>query len=205
VILPEQKLSDHLQALKKIAEPLTIQILLDRVEDRGVLLLIILLNLPFCLPIPLPGLSIPFGITLMLLSFRLGTGFPKKFPSSIGNREIPPKLLHTLLDKSLWLSEKAETWVRPRLLFLFHHSALYRLHAFMIFILALLLALPLPIPSTNFAPAAAILLLAMGLIERDGIILLLGYLAALLGIAYFGFLLDLILSFGEKALHWVTG
>ena len=40
---------------------------------------------------------------------------------------------------------------------------------------ALLMSLPLPIPLTNLVPAYAILFLAIGLLEFDGLFILIGY------------------------------
>ncbi len=197
-----RKLSEDLRELQTSVETFTLQGLLDRVGDRGVLLVIILLNLPFCLPIPLPGLSTPFGFALMLLAVRLGVGLPERLPHSLGSREIPPPLLHTLLEKALWLCEKGEKVIRPRFQLVFS-SNLDRLHSLVIFILAFLLSLPLMIPSTNIAPAIGILFLAVGMIERDGFLLIIGYIAAIIGIVYLGFLFDVILNSTEKIIEWI--
>jgi hypothetical protein len=47
------------------------------------------------------------------------------------------------------------------------------------------LLLPLPIPLTNTFPAWAILLVACGLLERDGLFVLAGHVVFAAGIAYF--------------------
>ena len=46
-----------------------------------------------------------------------------------------------------------------------------------------LLFLPIPLPMSNFVPAVAILLLAVGLVEEDGLLLLLGHAANALCVA----------------------
>ena len=40
---------------------------------------------------------------------------------------------------------------------------------------ALVLALPIPLPLSNFFPAAAILMLALGLLESDGLLVIAGH------------------------------
>jgi len=55
-------------------------------------------------------------------------------------------------------------------------------------IAALLLALPLPIPFTNMIPGWAIFLIALGLMERDGLFILAGHLVLFISLAYFALL-----------------
>jgi hypothetical protein len=55
-------------------------------------------------------------------------------------------------------------------------------------VLALMAPLPL-IPLANTLPAVAIILLCIGMAERDGVLLLLGHLVALISLLYVGALL----------------
>ena len=50
-----------------------------------------------------------------------------------------------------------------------------------------LLSLPLPIPFSNGFPAVSIMLLAAGLMERDGLLVLWGYLMGVFSWIYIGF------------------
>ena len=61
-------------------------------------------------------------------------------------------------------------------------------HGLMIFILGLFLALPLPVPLSNITAAWSILLISLGILEDDGLIVGIGYLAALSTAAIFVFL-----------------
>jgi hypothetical protein len=54
-----------------------------------------------------------------------------------------------------------------------------------ILVAAAILLLPLPIPFSNLLPAWAIFLVACGLLERDGLFIVLGYAAFAIGAAYF--------------------
>jgi hypothetical protein len=54
------------------------------------------------------------------------------------------------------------------------------------FLCAALLLLPLPVPFSNTIPAWAIMLMAGGLLERDGLFILAGYITALGAIVFFG-------------------
>ena len=63
--------------------------------------------------------------------------------------------------------------MRPRLEFLARRPAVH-LMGFVAFVMALLVLLP--IPGANMAPSVAICIIALGLLERDGIWIVLGAL-----------------------------
>ena len=74
---------------------------------------------------------------------------------------------------------------------------LVQLHAFIIFVAAFVLLLPLP-PGTNFPPALCIILMAGGLLERDGRFILAGYLAFALNVVFFA----LFALYGQRLIQW---
>jgi hypothetical protein len=80
---------------------------------------------------------------------------------------------------------------------------LLRLHALVMFIAAVALLLPLPIPFTNSFPAWTILLLAGGLLERDGVAIVLGYVVFLAGVLYFIFLGEAATQLVQAAWEWL--
>ncbi len=61
-----------------------------------------------------------------------------------------------------------------------------QLHAVPIVICAALLLLPLPVPFSNTIPAWSIMLMAGGLLERDGGFIIAAYITSLLAVAFFG-------------------
>jgi len=68
---------------------------------------------------------------------------------------------------------------------------------------ALVLLLPLPIPFTNSFPAWAILLLAAGLLERDGLFILGGYVVFAAGVFYFIFLGEATAALLHELVQWL--
>jgi hypothetical protein len=62
-----------------------------------------------------------------------------------------------------------------------------------------MLCLPLPIPGTNCLPALSIIFLSAGIIEKDGLFVLLGMLFSFLATAYI--LLTIIM--GKRAFDWL--
>src|SRR5215218_2291622 len=55
-------------------ETVTLREVLGLLHGRGYVLFVMLLSLPFCQPIPLPGLSTPLGLIIALIGVRLALG-----------------------------------------------------------------------------------------------------------------------------------
>jgi len=98
-----------------------------------------------------------------------------------------------------------EKFLRPRITFLIDTPLLVQLHALVMLLAALVLLLPLPIPFTNSFPAWAILLLAAGLLERDGLFILAGYVVFAAGVLYFIFLGEATAALVRELVHWLQG
>src|SRR5690606_31835881 len=92
-----------------------------------------------------------------------------------------------------------ERLLRPRLLWVTCSPRRQQLHGVPIVICALMLLLPLPVPFSNVVPAWGVMLVAGGLLERDGGFILAGYVAAMVTIVFFG----LIAIFGVEAVDFV--
>jgi hypothetical protein len=80
---------------------------------------------------------------------------------------------------------RTETVIKPRLRFFARHPGFVKFNGAVISLLAILLGLPMP-PGFNFPPALAIIVLAIGSIERDGVLIIIGYSLAILNVVFFG-------------------
>jgi hypothetical protein len=191
-----RKLSEELARLQEMFEERAVRLheVIHVLQGRAYLLLLVLLALPFSAPVSIPGLSTPFGLVVALIALRLALGLEPWLPKRLLQTELPPGFFGKLTKVTQRIVTEIEKWLRPRWLGLTKTNGLRRLHAFAIFLSGLVLLLPLPIPLTNTFPAWAILLLACGLLESDGLFVLAGYLVFTVGVAYF-FLL------GETAQH----
>lgn len=179
---------------------MTLQKLLDHIRGRGEALLTLVLAGPFLLPLPLPGLSIPFGILILIFGIGLSTGWQPRLPSKWMNRPVSEDMLKRFCRTARSFLQKVERFIRPRHLWM-HQNLFFRGAAgVMITICGFLLALPLP-PGTNAPPAAAIVCLSVALLERDGILLLLGYVLFLLNVVLF----TLIPILGYEAIIKILG
>lgn len=201
---PARPLSKELTDLRlRVAErPVTIRELLYALKGRAYMLLVILLTLPFLLPLPLPGLSTPFGLAIILICLRLAFGQRPWLPMSIQRRELPAGFIPRVLDLAAKIIGWLERVLRPRWLVLTEHAIIRQLHAVIMVAAASILLLPLPIPFSNGLPGWSILLLAGGLLERDGWAILFGYLMFALSVVYLWLFGEAAQGLVETALAW---
>jgi hypothetical protein len=200
-----RKLSEELADLQqRFAEkPVTLREVIYTLRGRAYTLLLILLALPFLTPLPLPGLSTPFGLAIGFIAMRLSLGQKPWLPMRLQRKELPAGFFSKLFTVAARVIRFLEKFLRPRMPVLTASGVLLRLHAFVILLAALALLLPLPIPFTNSFPAWVILLLAGGLLERDGIFILAGYVVFVLGVLYFVFLGEAATQLVQALVQWL--
>ena len=158
--------------------PLTLGELKHALKGRGSAMLLILLALPFCF-VAIPGLSMPFGIAISSIGACLVIGREPWLPRFVMNRRLSSARSDQLLVGAIKVARRLEKFVRPRLSFLHAGPGMLRLIGFGIVIAGVGLMLPLPIPFSNSIPAWAVVLLAVGMMEKDGLCVLLGHLTAM--------------------------
>jgi hypothetical protein len=165
---------------------LTLNRLLQRTEGRGLYLVIILLCLPFVVPVSIPGSSTLAGLAILLLSLRLACGKPPGLPKVLGNRALPPVFGRTLLSASVKFLRFIERLVRPRGTYWLRWRTLRFTNALLMAFMGFLLSLPFPPlpPFTNSLPAYSIILVSSSMMEEDGITIWIAYLVSLGTAAY---------------------
>ncbi len=149
--------------------------------DRSFGFLLVFFALPNVLPIALlPGISILTGVPLTLLALQLVFGFSKPYlPNWIGTKSFSRHDFKKIIDTAVPWLQKMEFFMKPRLLWL---SGPYGKWTQGLFCFVLASVLTLPIPFGNILPASAIILLALGLIEKDGLCILLGGITGIISI-----------------------
>lgn len=200
-----RKLSEDLADLRGrfAAQPVTLREVIYTLRGRAYMLLLLLLALPFITPIPLPGLSTPFGLAIAFITFRLTLGQRPWLPMKLQRKVLPAGFFAKVFAVAARVLAFLEKFLRPRLTALTDTGALLQLHAFVMLLAALSLLLPLPIPFTNSFPAWTILLMAGGMLERDGLFILAGYVVFAAGVLYFVFLGEAAAQLVEALLQWV--
>ncbi len=148
--------------------------LLAALGDRAIGALMFFFAAPNILPVP-PGVSTLLGAPLLFLSAQLMLGMRPWLPSVITRRSISRDDLGTLVRRIVpWLA-KAEKLLKPRALVLVRPPVEYVVGLVCLVLAAILM---LPIPLGNTLPALAISLLALGVLERDGVWIAIGLLAS---------------------------
>ena len=177
-------------------------------KDRGYALLVLFLAAPF--PIPnIPGLSVPFGIAIVLIGVAFMLRRRPKLPAFILRKKVSFATLQKVIPFVARLMERLERHMKPRLKFLVAGPVMTSLFGLSIVSGGFFLALPLPIPLTNGPPALSIIFLITGILCRDGLMILIGHA---LGIAawaylavwiYFGaYLMPKLGMLWETIKHW---
>lgn len=181
-------------------KPLTIEKILSLLSGKGFPVLIIFLAIPFCLPIQIPGLSTPFGIVIGLLSLRMIIAHKPWLPKTVLSKELSYHSIEKIVNTTKTMALKMQKYFHPRFVVLVENPWLYKLHGIMICYMALILALPLPIPLSNLLAGYAIVFIAIGLVEDDGLMILLGYLMVLFCTLYF----FVFIPYGLESLYDLT-
>lgn len=178
---------ESLEILEKRVEagPVSLNEIVDLLGARGHLILILFVGLPFMQPIPLPGLSTPLGLLVLILSVLNYLGRPPWIPQKFKAKTFrKDQLLGSLrVAERIWgLLEKI---LEPRWKILFNHPFFRFFNTLVLCSQALLLMLPLPVPFSNNIPAIVIVINALGELEEDGFVVLLSYVFLAGSLAFF--------------------
>jgi hypothetical protein len=198
-LLPTSELLIHLVDCGA-HDAMTVGELIDGLGGRAFSIILLLLTLPIAVPGP-PGLPVVFAVPLLILSAQLSLGRPTPWlPGFVRRRRFSRKALLAVLRKVKPTLARLEGICRPRLTKLSDAAGQRWIGAFF-FLCALVLTNPVPIPFTHLPLALALAVLSLGFVERDGIIIIGGALAALAGIAINLSLTGGALVLGFKFLH----
>ena len=170
---------------------LTLGELLEVFGDEGMLLLTILLTVVFLIPVSIPGVSTVFGMAILLVGLSRLLKRPLWLPAKLMRRQLPARRLRPGLTAGMTWVRRMEKISRPHRLRGFVNGRMPDVLNNLAFVLAaLLLMAPFGfVPFSNTLPALALLLYAIGFIQRDGGAVLLGHLANIGTIIYFGVLI----------------
>ncbi len=195
------RLSDDLRNLagKASTDSLTLGELMLSLEGRVYTLLLVLLSVPFCQPISLPGLSTPFGVVIALLGLRFALRQKPWLPARLLSLTIPSRHLPAVLRGCAKILHIVEKFLHPRMTWIFAYSFTQFLAGCTIFLCGILLLLPLPIPFSNLLPALTVVLLAASFSERDGAMLAAGWVVFLITLLFFA----AIFLGGVEFIDWI--
>jgi hypothetical protein len=125
---------------------------------------LLLLALPEAIPLPVPSVSSVLGVPLIVVAAHLilfGEG--SELPRRVGEWRVPARLMRLLSHRIAPILARAERVSHPR-----WERVAGRERLIGVLCLYLSLVLLLPLPLVNTPPALCIVLLAWGMIQRDG-------------------------------------
>lgn len=178
-------------------ERIAVADLLDALGDRALAALLFVFAFPNVLPVP-PGTSGVLGAPLLFLAAQMAFNMRAWLPAVIARRSMARQDYAALVRRiAPWLA-RAERLMKPRLTPL-ASGAMESVVGTVCLLLALVLVLPVPLG--NMLPALAICLLAMGILERDGLWVLVGLAAAAAAAALVS---GVVWAIAKAALYFVT-
>lgn len=183
------------------ADRISIGDLLTALGDRGYGLVMLALALPNLIPVPIPGLSGILGTPIIILALMMLAGYPEPvLPKLVRDRTFPRAGLEAVMLKAEPWLKRLEGLTRPGTLRL-PNRAVEIPAALLLAVNAVLLALP--IPFGNPAPALAIVLTSVALIEADRRMFLIAILVMLVAIAIDVAIVLLLVGIGKAVADYL--
>jgi hypothetical protein len=161
-------------------ERLTVREIMAVLQDRAYALLIVLLGLPNCLPMP-PPIPLVCGLLLALVAIQIIFGRDAPWlPRQLLNRSVARTDVERAVGRAIPVFRRLERFSRPRMTFL-DTPLTMRLMGAVILVLALgLLFAP---PFVGQIPLGlAVCLVGLGLVERDGLVVVGGLILGSIGL-----------------------
>lgn len=154
--------------------------LVAAMQNRAFGILFLIFGIPNCVPMP-PGIPVICGIILGLIAGQMAVGrsslwLPKRLAVKTFARSDLARIVARANPWIVWL----ERFARPRYN-LFAGEAARRVVGCIIVFLGFVLILPIPFLG-NMPPGIAICIFGLGLVERDGLVVIIGFVATVIGL-----------------------
>ncbi len=172
--------------------------LIEGFGNRAFGALLFIFAVPVSLPIAIPGISAVLGAPLLFLSWQLMRGREQPWlPEVMRSRSFRRCDFAKMLLRVLPALRRVERLVGPRLAWLTGGRG-ERVIGFIAFVLAVILFLP--VPFGNSIPGLAIAVLALAVLERDGVAAIAG---TLIGIAGLGLVSGVVVALLKGMIFFV--
>lgn len=142
-------------------------------DERAFGVAIVALAAPCLVPMPLPGFGLLFGLPLLIITLQLLIGLKRPWlPRALSERSIDAGTWRKIMGFVSPRLHRIERILTPRLPWMSSQAA-ERITGFLaVLVVGLLL---LPVPFTNIPLGLILCLIGLGLFERDGVVLLVGW------------------------------
>ena len=161
-------------------ERLTVREIMAVLQDRAFALLVVLLGLPNCLPMP-PPIPLVCGLLLALVAVQIVFGREAPWlPRQLMNRSMARTDVERAVGRAIPVFRRLERISRPRMTFLDTPIAMRLMGAVILILSVGLLFAP---PFVGQIPLGlAVCLVGLGLVERDGFVVVGGLLIGSIGL-----------------------
>ena len=185
----ESAVADRLASAIRSLPPhgITLREIRDLIGSDGLMVLTAFLTVVFLVPVSIPGVSTVFGAGILLIGLSRLFRRDLWLPHRIGHRVVPTITLRSALERGVKTFRRLERFSRPQRVPWATSPGIARvLNDVAIVVGALLLMAPFGfVPFSNTLPAVALLLLAIGCLQRDGVCVVMGHVAIVATIGYF--------------------
>jgi hypothetical protein len=162
-------------------ERVTFRDILTQLRHRAFGFTLLIFALPCCLPMP-PGIPTVCGIAIVIIALNLIAARQRPWlPNVIADKSVARADLQRMAVRMIPYLERLERICRPRLAIVTEPVGKV-LIGIVVLMLGGIMILPMPFLG-NMPPGFAISLIAIGLTERDGLIVLIGLLVSTAAIA----------------------
>lgn len=169
------------------AERVSVKEIVDALGDRGLGVLIAIFALPNILPSTVPFGNVATGIPVIVFAIQLFLRVPHLvLPGFIGRRTVSTKAFKALAPRVASVLYWFERLLQPRMAAVTHANSE---HIIGVVCIILSIVSTLPIPFGHNLPALGLVLIGLGLIERDGLAILAGATIGLIGSMLVGLVL----------------
>ncbi len=184
----------------RAAERITFADIAETFGSRAIGAMMLLFAIPNIIPLP-PGSSAVFGAPLILIAAQLVIGRRTLWlPGFVARRSIRTADFKWIVDRILPRLRWVERMLLPRYQVLFSPVGT-RFIGLVCLLLAVILFLPIPL--ANMLPGAAISILALSLLARDGIAWAVGMLGAIASVAIVAAVSGAAWLAVKSVWHWV--
>ncbi len=182
------------------SERITIHDITESMGHRSFGFLLLIFALPSSLPIP--GLSTFTCIPMLLIAWQMASGYERLIlPRLLAERSMKTRDFQQVIEKVAPHLQLIERYMKPRLSLIASKKAERCLGTLCLF-LALLLVLP--IPFGNVLPGLGILFIAIGVVERDGVCVLIGTVLGACGVIVVSKLAQILIDLIVYMVHLLS-
>ena len=186
-------------------EGITLENFLEISGKQGLFMSCMILTGPFLLPVSIPGMSIPFGSAIFLLSMDIIFDRPTIIPKRVMNFKISKKDMDSILNGISHILKPLEKRViNQRLCILTKGRRMKYINGIALAFGAVLLVTPIIAIAGDFFPSYGILFISLGNLENDGFLVLAGYITVIFTAIYYALIFAIGIEIVLYIISYIT-